>query len=271
MRRFIYLVLLSVGIVYSQDSLRTLKISHAEPIYTDLVRDLGARKGELEIDAGFSFRDNRRFLTYEGFVEVEFAPVNRLGVEIEVPISFNQPIYISSDSLPHDRVQGIKLATQYTFLVSPKLNMSAGVGFMDEILFHSFGSIHNKGFFKGNVYNPFFVVAKKFGANFHSLLYTGPQFEHVFANNNLNFSYQNNLSFHYTFGNSGHFLGIEFNHEFDELNWQLTIHPQVKLKIANGFSWGMALGIPCNNYHTGGLEIFTRLIYEPQKKVKQRS
>ena len=34
------------------------KILHAEPLYIDLIRDLGARKGEKEWNIGFGLTDN---------------------------------------------------------------------------------------------------------------------------------------------------------------------------------------------------------------------
>ena len=37
--------------------------------------------------------------------------------------------------------------------------------------------------FTGNIYNPFFVAAKRWGNNIHTLLYTGPAIQHHFHEN----------------------------------------------------------------------------------------
>ena len=102
--RFLLLVLmsLSTSTLYAfqmrNDSLLTdlviseekspLKLLHAEPLYIDLIRDLGARKGEREWNIGMGLTDNLNFDEVELLVEYEWAPINRLGLEVEVPISF---------------------------------------------------------------------------------------------------------------------------------------------------------------------------------------
>lgn len=40
------------------------KVSHAEPLYMDLARDLGARKGEKEINIGSEFTDKNSYSEY---------------------------------------------------------------------------------------------------------------------------------------------------------------------------------------------------------------
>ena len=64
------------------------KVFHAEPLYIDLIRDLGARKGEKEWNLGFGILDRDDNDEIETLIEYEFAPINRLGVEIELPFSF---------------------------------------------------------------------------------------------------------------------------------------------------------------------------------------
>ena len=67
------------------------KVLHAEPLYIDLIRDLGARKGEKEWNVGFGITDNENYDNYEALIEYEWAPVNRLGLEVELPFSFYYP------------------------------------------------------------------------------------------------------------------------------------------------------------------------------------
>jgi hypothetical protein len=106
------------------------KILHAEPLYIDLIRDLGARKGEKEWNVGFGMFNKRDFNKYEALVEYEWAPIDRLGFEIEVPVT----IFTASEGTPVDitrpanRIESLKLATQWTFLVSEKSKDFSGIG-----------------------------------------------------------------------------------------------------------------------------------------------
>jgi hypothetical protein len=97
------------------------KILHAEPLYIDLIRDLGARKGEREWNVGLGLTDRLRFDSYEALIEYEWAPINRLGLEVEVPFTiYTRNNGTFTDSIPSNRMESLKLAFQYTFLVSGK-------------------------------------------------------------------------------------------------------------------------------------------------------
>ncbi len=65
-----------------------IKVLHAEPLFIDLIRDLGARKGEKEWNVGLGLTDNLKFDSYEALVEYEWAPIDRLGFEVELPLHF---------------------------------------------------------------------------------------------------------------------------------------------------------------------------------------
>lgn len=66
----------------------TIKIEHVEPLYIDLIRDLGARKGEREWNIGMGLTDQHHVDQYAALVEYEWAPINRLGLEVELPFTF---------------------------------------------------------------------------------------------------------------------------------------------------------------------------------------
>ncbi len=87
------------------------KILHAEPLYIDLIRDLGARRGEKEWNIGLGLADNNRYDKYEALIEYEWAPVDRLGFEIELPFSFYYPVPGNSDvprdSIPRSRLNSL--------------------------------------------------------------------------------------------------------------------------------------------------------------------
>lgn len=70
-----------------EDHKEPAKVLHAEPLYIDLIRDLGARKGEKEWNIGLGLTDNQRFDSYEALVEYEWAPIDRFGLEVELPFT----------------------------------------------------------------------------------------------------------------------------------------------------------------------------------------
>ena len=65
-----------------QDKRKPDKVLHAEPLFIDLIRDLGARKGEKEWNVGLGLTDNLKFDAYEALIEYEWAPIDRLGFEV---------------------------------------------------------------------------------------------------------------------------------------------------------------------------------------------
>jgi len=157
------------------------KVLHAEPLFIDLIRDLGARKGEKEWNVGFGITDNNEYDAYLALVEYEWAPIDRLGLEVELPFT----VYPSNKNgmTPGSKLNSIKLAAQYSFYVSEKQRTSLAFGYIQEFEMNEFDNYQNGTLFVGNVYNPFFVAAKRWGNNFHTLLYTGPLFIHHFEDN----------------------------------------------------------------------------------------
>jgi len=247
-----------------EDAQEPDKVLHAEPLYVDLIRDLGARKGEREWNLGFGILDYEAFDEYEALVEYEFAPVNRLGLEIELPFSF---FSLNQDGAirPENRLNSLQLATQYTFLVSQKAATSLAIGYLHEFEFTSFENYGDEDLWKGNVYNPFFVGAKRFGDRFHLLLYTGPEFEHLFGSGNTETSWAINTNFHYMIPGTSNFVGLEFNKEIEEGEFEMVLRPQMRLEIADTLMAGIVTGIPLVAEEQG-MSMFIRLIYEPEEK-----
>ena len=242
---------------------KPLKINHAEPLYLDLIRDLGAIKGEKELNFGMGVDDYKEYMSYSGFMEYEFAVANRLGVEVEVPFKFYQDVGgVETTATPQNRIEGLKVATQYTFLVSEKYQTSMAVGYIQEFEFSSFSSIDHHGkFLEGILYNPIFIVAKKWTPNVHTLLYTGPVFEQHLDSNDINTIGQVNASFHYSFA-GGNFIGLEPNMEFMKNESSVTFRPQIKQKLSDGLYLGFVTGIP-TAFKEKGLSFMTRIIWEP--------
>jgi len=240
------------------------KVLHAEPLFIDLIRDLGARKGEKEWNAGFGITDNKSYDSYSGLIEYEFAPIDRLGLEVELPFSFYYPTENSSVA-PSSKINSIKLASQYTFLVSQKAKTSAAFGYIHEFEMIDFQKYGKENIFHGNVYNPFLIVAKRWGQNFHTLVYSGPQFTHQFYDTKVYSNWQVNSNIHYMIDGTRNFIGIEFNKDFYENDFDMTIRPQMRVSISDNLLVGIVAGIPVKRENER-FSSFIRLIYEPGHK-----
>lgn len=238
------------------------KVLHAEPLYIDLIRDLGARKGEKEWNIGLGLTDKLKFDSYEALIEYEWAPIDRLGLEVELPFTFYSTVSgTEKDSIPSNRLNSLKLAAQWSFFVNVPMATSMALGYINELELSDFRNF-GEPFFNGNIYNPFLVVAKRWGNNFHSLLYTGPKIEQHFGNNRFYTTYDINTSIHYMITGTRNFIGMEFNKTFDDGGFDMTLRPQMRLGIADNLLIGIVAGIPVSRENER-LSSFVRLIWEP--------
>lgn len=251
-----------------------VKIMHAEPLYIDLIRDLGARKGEKEWNVGMGMTDRSNFDSYEFLVEYEWAIIDRLGLEVEVPVTlFTGPEGQGSPGengtnvlkQPSDRVESLKLAAQYTFLVSEKWQTSLAIGGITEFEFTDLNRMRGDNMFKGMLYNPFFIAAKRWGESFHSLIYTGPRITTHFNDTKVDYAYELNTNLHYMIPGTRNFVGVEFNKLFHEGEFDMVIRPQMRVGINEGLMVGIVPGIPVAKDQQR-LSAFLRLIYEPGHK-----
>ena len=240
------------------------KVLHAEPLFIDLIRDLGARKGEKEWNVGFGLTDNTTYDKYTALVEYEWAPVDRLGLEVELPFSFYYPVNGHREA-PGSKLNSLKLAAQYTFLVSARHNTSLAMGYIQEFDLSAFSDYMSGRLLKGNIYNPFFVAAKRWTNQWHSLLYTGPYIMHHFSDSSLVTSWQANSNVHFMISGTRNFIGIEFNKQLTEGDFDMTIRPQMRLGIKDNLLVGIVAGIPVNRENER-FSTFMRLIYEPGHK-----
>ena len=263
------LATISLPSLGQKDSLQKklpLKIRHAEPLYMDLIRDLGARKGEKEWNVGYGIEGHKDYTINSSFVEYEFSPLNRLGLEVEIPFAFYRSVSTSGENvIPRNRIEGIKLAAQYTFLVSKKQQMSMAAGYIHEFRTHSFYSIdHGRGMLKGNSMSPFLIVAKKWGNRINTMIYTGPEWEFIPEESRRDLYYQVNASAHYVLP-SGNFVGIEVNDEFSADSHQMVFRPQMKLILTPNLALGLVTGVP-TNFQKDGMSFMARIIFEPKSK-----
>jgi hypothetical protein len=251
----------SIFINEVQDYKNPDKVLHAEPLYIDLIRDLGARKGEKEWNIGFGLTDKNNFDEFLTLIEYEWAPINRLGFEIELPFTFYQKN--ATGEKPENRLNSIKLATQYSFFVSEKLKTSLAFGYIHEFELNSFNNYGSKNLYTGNIYNPFFIAAKRWGNNVHTLLYTGPKMNHHFESKHMELAWQINSNFHYMISGTRNFIGIELNKEIVNHDFDMTIRPQMRLQISDNLMIGIVTGLPISR-EKERFSTFFRLIYEPK-------
>ena len=90
------------------------KVHHIEPLFIDLVRDLGARKGEKEFNLAADFANTTTYNQYDVLAEYEFAPIDRLGLEIETDFSFYKQ-FSNLEEAPKNKFDNLRLSAQYSF------------------------------------------------------------------------------------------------------------------------------------------------------------
>lgn len=242
------------------------KVLHAEPLYIDLIRDLGARKGEKEWNVGFGMQDKRRYDEFEALIEYEWAPIDRLGLEVELPVSLYSFRNGNKDGvIPSNKLESIKLAGQYTFLVSEKRNTSLAFGYIHEFELVGFDRLGKDGAFKGNLFNPFLVAAKRWGTNYHTLIYTGPKIEKSYGQK-ADVGFEVNYNLHYMVTGTRNFIGLEVNQEIHHGKSFATLRPQMRVGLAENLMIGIVSSIPIGQ-PDAGLGSFVRLIYEPGFKA----
>lgn len=225
------------------------KVHHAEPLYNDLVRDLGARKGEKEFNLGADIKRTSLKDNFEYLMEYEFAPIDRLGLEVETDFAYAKSRIANVTST--NQLERLRLSSQYSFYVSKKKATTLAVGYTQIFNFV-------KG---GTAFNPFFIAAKNWQRHWHTLIYTGPEIAYQYATSKTAMNWQINTSFHYTVPNTDHFVGVEINQEISSEGIHTVLHPQIKLGLSKKLAIGMAIGLPIGGAENR-LSSFLRIIYQ---------
>ena len=236
------------------------KVHHAEPLYLDLVRDLGARKGEKEVNVGMEFAKHKNYNEFMYLAEYEFAPVNRLGLEVEADFSFYGNKKSKAKSMNH-QLEALRFSSQYSFFVSEKTQTTFAVGYSQIVDFNDFNKMKSKQVIAGTNYNPFFIAAKKWGNNWHTLLFFSPIIEQSFEEKNVEMRWELNSSIYYNLPGTSHYVGLEFNEALDDSEFSMVIHPEVKIKMNNQLAVGLVNGFSIN-HHSEDFSLFGRVIYE---------
>ena len=257
------LALFVSGIVHAQieeTPPQRAKVHHVEPLFLDLVRDLGARKGEKELNVGADFINTTTYGQYDVLAEYEFAPIDRLGLEIETDFSFYKQ-FSNLEEAPKNKFDNLRLSAQYSFYVSPKYKTTLALGYTQVFNFTDFENANNNQLVTGLQYIPFIVAAKRWGEQFHTLILAGPILKHVFDTEFTNVDWQFNTSFDYEIPNSSHFIGIEFNKKITDGDFRMTMRPQAKIQIDEALAIGFVAGFPLTK-STHKFSSFFRVIYE---------
>jgi len=257
----------SLGAQTRSDSLLP-KVRHAEPLFNDLVRDLGARRGEQEWNVGIGLRDNKHYHSFTSFIEYEFAPVNRLGIEFELPVSVHFPSGRGQGEIPMSRINGLKMAAQYSFFVSPALQMTLAAGYSNDFEVLPYRLNGKTRFHFENTAMPFFVAAKSWKKNLHTLLYFGPAFRYNFNVRQWEYNMLINTNIHYMFPGTKNFVGLEINKEFGRHTPSVVFRPQARIVLSQKMMLGLVTGIPLNR-NDEGMSLLLRFIYEPAQSAKK--
>ncbi len=72
-------------------------------------------------------------------------------------------------------------------------------------------------------------------------------------------------TFHYLIPGTRNFIGLEFNKEVADKDFDMTIRPQLRLSIADNLMVGIVAGVPIRRENER-FSTFIRLIYEPKHK-----
>jgi len=256
-------------IIKNEEEGKPPKVFHAEPVFIDLIADLGARKGESALEFGAGYNDNLGFTRYNMLLEYEFVPIDRLGFEIEIPVNLFSDHPADNTFLQNggreerdgSRINALRTAVQYTFLVSEKLKTSMAIGYLNELKLPDFRDYGRERAIQGNYYNPFLVAAKRFGLNYHTLILAGPLIEQDFLNGSTEVIWQINSNFHYMIPGTRNFLGIEMNKEIEDGVLSMVLRPQIIIKLAEDINLGFTAGIPVNK-ESQRMSTFFRLMYD---------
>jgi hypothetical protein len=166
-------------------------LSHYMPMYLDMPAELNVHKGYKELNVGFGMANFRDFNGQRLMVEYDFAPINKLGFEIEVSFIFVQnktpntntgvqDVVVPEEGGNVQSVIAMRLGFNYTLQSFREIKTSISIGYFNE--FESSPFVHfGKPLIEANIYNPFFSIAKVWGQRFHTLLYFGPAFRQSFT------------------------------------------------------------------------------------------
>lgn len=223
--KIIVILLLLCNSVVGQEKTDKETVSIPEPLMFDLVRGLGAKQGELEINALADFPlNNGSSRGVEWAPEIEYALFNNFAIELEFP--FN-----------NFELEAYKIALQWTVGASKNNKFIHGIQVIAEAYIHDDLLELNFLYVPAYRFNEVWSVIGLFGVMFES----GAD---ASAKNNtiiLNASVFADLNRHTV-------VGIEINNsdpiiqKIDDNHMELLMLPQVHYEFDSGFSFQFGIG-----------------------------
>jgi hypothetical protein len=188
---------------------------------------------------------------------------------VELPMTFFARVPDNLDSIkPSNRIESLKMAAQWSFFVSQKHRATLALGYINELELVDLDQMGRAALITGNQFNPFLVAAKRLGSNWHSLIYTGPQWTYHYKDGSWDQRFELHGNLHYMIPDSRNFVGLEVNSYHSSMGTELWFRPQMRLSINEHLLVGIVSGIPVRNPREG-LSSFIRLIYEPPHRLKK--
>ncbi len=265
-RSLCFLMLLPL-LTLAQKTAPENKVKHADPVFEDLTGDLGADKGDNEININLGYRNleglHHTLLTQ---LEFEYVPVKNLGIELLIPYTayFTNPV--PENPRPGNSLEFLQWTMQYTLFQSFKRNISLAVGLENAFQSqdpYSSPQENKRGFSVENIrYLPFLIIAKNWDDKFFLLFKGGSGVDHNLEDNSFDEIHRLTTAIHYKIpGENENYLGVELNKSVEEGDFEMFIRPQVKFEITDNFNIGTAVGFPVSKPDTKW-SAFMRVAYE---------
>lgn len=265
------------NIAFTQESNGNVaELKHYMPLYLDMPAELNVKKGFKEINLAFGYADFKDFKGQRALLEYDFAPIDRLGFEIEVPFIFVQEkhtvpsqdqenVIVSEEGGSPESANALRIGFIYSLYSNLASKTTLAAGYFNELEFTPFAHFGNP-LFEGNVYNPFVSVAKIWGNRFHTMIYTGTATKQSFEHHASSTAIRFNTIVTYRFGKneSDSFIGVECNQTWaNDTNGQMVLRPQAQIQLTGKWKIGLVASLPvATSNHLNGSG-FMRIIYSP--------
>lgn len=231
-----------------QDTTKKEELSFAEPVFFDFITDLGGPAGQVIANGNLFYKDfDDRHNTLLNQIELEVAPVNRLGIEVVLPYK----VYLENDNLskalPDNRIPYLQWGLQYAFLVSHESKFILAANYRNRFEFQETTGEEEAGISSINHF-PFLIAAKNWHSKYFLTGITGVEIIDLSDSDEINCVYHISGAFHQQFSDK-HFWGVELNSEYDsdDDDFDMVIRPQIILEFTDKIQLGAALGIPVFN------------------------
>jgi hypothetical protein len=229
------ILILFVQSLWGQEKASEEIVSIPEPLMFDLVRGLGARQGELEINALAEFPlNNGSDRGVDWAPEIEYALFNNFAVELEFPMN-------------NFELEAFKTAIQWTIGSSENKKFIHGIQVLGEMYIHD----------DITELNLLYVPAYRFNKVWSAIGLFGVMFEFGSDSAEKDYTVILNASV-FADINERIVVGVELNNtnamfqRIDDNEMELLVLPQLHYELENGFSFQMGVGPRISDSKTDG-------------------